>query len=383
MKKFYLLLVSLFSFLGVSAETIEIYCENLKFYDYAYMGAIYYEAENDDYFVSLGFDSSSMTGSFDTTTMSSWDTFITVKSTNTKLDAESVTCTAVADGQTYKVEGSMVCSDGNTYNFHLGYVEIAGETYTIDLSSEEVSKIFYDESCEWELKAENDEWAVAFDFRGSTPAMTLYYSNFDHAKSYIINKSTGATAYFSEIDYIGLRAGDYIYIDAKIKGTDHNTYNITMTVYDRVVDIVGRASLNVYSANVDNQIADYGYFAIQGIDETGEYLVSLGAKAEEIEGVFRSHQLVETSSWIEVGNVRNYFVSGGFTMEAEGDGYNCKGELLADDGIMYSITMTTAEPDGLGRLAVKTIAVRKVLDNNQIIIATEKSKFNAAGIMIK
>lgn len=383
MKKFYLLFISLFSFLGMNAETIEIYCENLKFYDYSYMSAIYYEAENDDYFVSLGFDSTSMTGTFDTATMSSWDTFITVKSTNTKLDAESVTCTAIADGSTYKVEGTMVCSDGNTYNFHLGYVEVESEVFDIDLSESEVSKIFYDESCEWELKAENADWAVAMDFRGSTPAMTLYYSNFDHAKSYIVNKNTGNTIYFSEIEYTGLRGGDYVFIEAKITGSDRNIYNVKMQVYDRVVDIVGRASVNVYSAQIDNQIADYGYFSITGTDESGDYIISLGAKAEEMEGVFRSHQLEETSSWVECGNVRNYFISGGFTMEADGEGYTCKGELLADDGIMYTINMTTAEPDGIECIAVQNGAVRKLLENNQIVIATEKGKYNAAGIFLK
>lgn len=315
--------------------------------------------------------------------------------TQKMIPAASVTITLAVDAnRNCVITGHMIGEDNIYYNLHLSWTPpTAVDTVHIAFDTSSSVAYYPDLYHDFMLSNKDDNYDISLDIVGVPMGENFTEHNLNIAYCMIANRLTRDTISIAAAEGQVWQSNDTTYLSANVLGFDSVVYDIDL--WYAVPVVTDTQTISIYNATFYNELEKDGYFALVGTtaDKSIEFAISLLGKTEDDipgnyvnDGMFggftgENYDFIHfiggsystyLAKWneerqdydvlsIEKGRVQ-------VTMDEEKD-VTLMGEFIAEDGVVYHVTMTSkVDKPRIQDDAVSGAVERVFVDENQLVI---------------
>lgn len=315
--------------------------------------------------------------------------------TQKMIPAASVTITLAVDAnRNCVITGHMIGEDNIYYNLHLSWTPpTAVDTVHIAFDTSSSVAYYPDLYHDFMLSNKDDNYDISLDIVGVPMGENFTEHNLNIAYCMIANRLTRDTISIAAAEGQVWQSNDTTHLSANVLGFDSVVYDIDL--WYAVPVVTDTQTISIYNATFYNELEKDGYFALVGTtaDKSIEFAISLLGKTEDDipgnyvnDGMFggftgENYDFIHfiggsystyLAKWneerqdydvlsIEKGRVQ-------VTMDEEKD-VTLMGEFIAEDGVVYHVTMTSkVDKPRIQDDAVSGAVERVFVDENQLVI---------------
>ena len=287
--------------------------------------------------------------------------------TQKKVPAASVTITLAVDAnRNCVITGHMIGEDNIYYNLHLSWTPPMA-TDTVHISFDTPSSVAYypDLYHDFMLSNKDNNFDISLDIVGVPMGETFTERHLNIAYCLIANRQTHDTISIAAAEGQVWQSNDTTYLSANVLGFDSVVYDIDL--WYAVPVVTDTQTISIYNATFYNELEKDGYFALVGTtaDKSIEFAISLLGKTEDdIPGNYVNDGMFggftgENYDFIHFigGRYSTYLAKWNeerqdydvlsiekgkaqVTVDEEQD-LTLVGEFVAEDGVVYHVTMTS------------------------------------------
>lgn len=379
--------------LSAPIDTIDVVCYDLKLNtDFiGLFGMAYIFANNSEYHLTGAiFADSIPPGTYTNCVMD-----LKHIETQKMIPAASVTITLAVDAnRNCVITGHMIGEDNIYYNLHLSWTPpTAVDTVHIAFDTSSSVAYYPDLYHDFMLSNKDDNYDISLDIVGVPMGENFTEHNLNIAYCMIANRLTRDTISIAAAEGQVWQSNDTTHLSANVLGFDSVVYDIDL--WYAVPVVTDTQTISIYNATFYNELEKDGYFALVGTtaDKSIEFAISLLGKTEDDipgnyvnDGMFggftgENYDFIHfiggsystyLAKWneerqdydvlsIEKGRVQ-------VTMDEEKD-VTLMGEFIAEDGVVYHVTMTSkVDKPRIQDDAVSGAVERVFVDENQLVI---------------
>lgn len=377
----------------VPIDTIDVVCHDLKL-DTDFIGLFgmaYIFANNSEYKLTGAIYADSIPpGTYTNCVMD-----LKHIETQKKVPAASVTITLAVDAnRNCVITGHMIGEDNIYYNLHLSWTPPMA-TDTVHIAFDTPSSVAYypDLDHDFMLSNKDDNYDISLDIIGVPMGETFTERNFNIAYCMIANRQTHDTISIAAAEGRVWQSNDTTYLSANVLGFDSVMYDIDL--WYAVPAVIDTQEIHIYDATFYNKLEKDGYFALVGTtaDQSIEFAISLlGNTVEDVPGTYVNDGMFGGFTGKNYDFI--HFIGGSYstylakwnetrhdydilsvekgqaqvTMDEEQD-VTLVGEFVAEDGVVYHVTMTSkVDKPRIQDDAVSGAVERVFVDENQLVI---------------
>ena len=374
-------------------DTIDVVCHDLKL-DTDFIGLFgmaYIFANNSEYHLTGAiFADSIPPGTYTNCVMD-----LKHIETQKMIPAASVTITLAVDAnRNCVITGHMIGEDNIYYNLHLSWTPPTAID-TVHIAFDTPSSVAYypDLYHDFMLSNKDANFDISLDIVGVPMGETFTERNLNIAYCMIANRQTHDTISIAAAEGQVWQSNDTTYLSANVLGFDSVIYDIDL--WYAVPLVKDTQEIHIYNATFYNELEKDGYFAIVGTtaDQSIEFAISLlGNTVEDVPGTYVNDGMFggftgENYDFIHFigGSYSTYLAKWNetrhdydilsiekgqaqVTMDEEKD-VTLMGEFIAEDGVMYHVTMTSkVDKPRIQDDAMSGAVERIFIDENQLVI---------------
>lgn len=374
-------------------DTIDVVCYDLKLNtDFiGLFGMAYIFANNSDYHLTGAiFADSIPPGTYTNCVMD-----LKHIATQKMIPAASVTITLAVDAnRNCVITGHMIGEDNIYYNLHLSWTPPTAID-TVHIAFDTPSSVAYypDLYHDFMLSNKDANFDISLDIVGVPMGETFTERNLNIAYCLIANRQTHDTISIAAAEGQVWQSNDTTYLSANVLGFDSVIYDIDL--WYAVPAVIDTQEIHIYNATFYNELEKDGYFALVGTtaDKSIEFAISLLGKTEDDipgnyvnDGMFggftgKNYDFIHFIG----GNYSTYLAKWNetrqdydilsiekgqaqVTMDEEQD-VTLVGEFVAEDGVVYHVTMTSkVDKPRIQDDAMSGAVERIFIDENQLVI---------------
>ena len=379
--------------LSAPIDTIDVVCYDLKLNtDFiGLFGMAYIFANNSEYHLTGAIFADSIPPGTYTNCVMDLKHIATQKT----IPATSVTITLAVDAnRNCVITGHMLGEDNIYYNLHLSWTPpTAVDTVYIAFDTSSSVAYYPDLYHDFMLSNKDDNYDISLDIVGVPMGENFTEHNLNIAYCLIANRLTRDTISIAAAEGQVWQSNDTTHLSANVLGFDSVVYDIDL--WYAVPVVTDTQAISIYNATFYNELEKDGYFALVGTtaDKSIEFAISLLGKTEDDipgnyvnDGMFggftgENYDFIHfiggsystyLAKWneerqdydvlsIEKGRVQ-------VTMDEEKD-VTLMGEFIAEDGVVYHVTMTSkVDKPRIQDDAVSGAVERVFVDENQLVI---------------
>lgn len=287
--------------------------------------------------------------------------------TQKKVPAASVTITLAVDAnRNCIITGHMIGEDNIYYNLHLSWTPpTAVDTVHIAFDTSSSVAYYPDLYHDFMLSNKDNNFDISLDIVGVPMGETFTERDLNIAYCLIANRQTHDTISIAAAEGQVWQSNDTTYLSANVLGFDSVVYDIDL--WYAVPVVTDTQTISIYNATFYNELEKDGYFALVGTtaDKSIEFAISLLGKTEDdIPGNYVNDGMFggftgENYDFIHFigGRYSTYLAKWNeerqdydvlsiekgkaqVTMDEEKD-VTLMGEFVAEDGVVYHVTMTS------------------------------------------
>lgn len=379
--------------LSAPIDTIDVVCYDLKLNtDFiGLFGMAYIFANNSEYHLTGAiFADSIPPGTYTNCVMD-----LKHIETQKMIPAASVTITLAVDAnRNCVITGHMLGEDNIYYNLHLSWTPPAAID-TVHIAFDSPSSVAYypDLYHDFMLSNKDANFDISLDIVGVPMGETFTERNLNIAYCLIANRLTRDTISIAAAEGQVWQSNDTTYLSANVLGFDSVIYDIDL--WYAVPLVKDTQEIHIYNATFYNELEKDGYFALVGTtaDQSIEFAISLlGNTVEDVPGTYVNDGMFggftgENYDFIHFigGNYSTYLAKWNetrhdydilsiekgqaqVTMDEEQD-VTLVGEFVAEDGVVYHVTMTSkVDKPRIQDDAMSGAVERVFVDENQLVI---------------
>lgn len=379
--------------LSAPIDTIDVVCYDLKLNtDFiGLFGMAYIFANNSEYHLTGAiFADSIPPGTYTNCVMD-----LKHIETQKMIPAASVTITLAVDAnRNCVITGHMIGEDNTYYNLHLSWTPpTAVDTVHIAFDTSSSVAYYPDLYNDFMLSNKDDNYDISLDIVGVPMGENFTERNFNIAYCMIANRLTRDTISIAAAEGQVWQSNDTTYLSANVLGFDSVVYDIDL--WYAVPVVTDTQTISIYNATFYNELEKDGYFAIVGTtaDKSIEFAISLlGNTVEDVPGTYVNDGMFggftgENYDFIHFigGSYSTYLAKWNetrhdydilsiekghaqVTMDEEQD-VTLVGEFVAEDGVVYHVTMTSkVDKPRIQDDAMSGAVERVFVDENQLVI---------------
>jgi hypothetical protein len=374
-------------------DTIDVVCHDLKL-DTDFIGLFgmaYIFANNSDYHLTGAIFADSIPPGTYTNCVMDLKHIATQKT----IPAASVTITLAVDAnRNCVITGHMIGEDNIYYNLHLSWTPPTAID-TVHIAFDTPSSVAYypDLYHDFMLSNKDANFDISLDIVGVPMGGTFTERNLNIAYCLIANRQTHDTISIAAAEGQVWQSNDTTYLSANVLGFDSVIYDIDL--WYAVPAVIDTQEIHIYNATFYNELEKDGYFAIVGTtaDQSIEFAISLlGNTVEDVPGTYVNDGMFggftgENYDFIHFigGSYSTYLAKWNetrhdydilsiekgqaqVTMDEEQD-VTLVGEFVAEDGVVYHVTMTSkVDKPRIQDDAMSGAVERIFTDENQLVI---------------
>ena len=374
-------------------DTIDVVCYDLKLNtDFiGLFGMAYIFANNSDYHLTGAIFADSIPPGTYTDCVMDLKHIATQKT----IPAASVTITLAVDAnRNCVITGHMIGEDNIYYNLHLSWTPPTAVD-TVHIAFDTPSSVAYypDLYHDFMLSNKDANFDISLDIVGVPMGGTFTERNLNIAYCLIANRQTHDTISIAAAEGQVWQSNDTTYLSANVLGFDSVIYDIDL--WYAVPAVIDTQEIHIYNATFYNKLEKDGYFALVGTtaDQSIEFAISLlGNTVEDVPGTYVNDGMFggftgENYDFIHFigGSYSTYLAKWNetrhdydilsiekgkaqVTMDEEQD-VTLVGEFVAEDGVVYHVTMTSKVDKPRIQDDAMSGAVERILtDENQLVI---------------
>jgi hypothetical protein len=379
--------------LSAPIDTIDVVCYDLKLNtDFiGLFGMAYIFANNSEYHLTGAiFADSIPPGTYTNCVMD-----LKHIATQKMIPAASVTITLAVDAnRNCVITGHMIGEDNIYYNLHLSWTPPTAID-TVHIAFDTPSSVAYypDLYHDFMLSNKDANFDISLDIVGVPMGGTFTERNLNIAYCLIANRQTHDTISIAAAEGQVWQSNDTTYLSANVLGFDSVIYDIDL--WYAVPLVKDTQEIHIYNATFYNELEKDGYFAIVGktADQSIEFAISLlGNTVEDVPGTYVNDGMFggftgENYDFIHFigGSYSTYLAKWNetrhdydilsiekgqaqVTMDDEQD-VTLVGEFVAEDGVVYHVTMTSkVDKPRIQDDAMSGAVERVFVDENQLVI---------------
>lgn len=374
-------------------DTIDVVCHDLKL-DTDFIGLFgmaYIFANNSEYHLTGAiFADSIPPGTYTNCVMD-----LKHIATQKMIPAASVTITLAVDAnRNCVITGHMIGENNIYYNLHLSWTPPTAID-TVHIAFDTPSSVAYypDLYHDFMLSNKDANFDISLDIVGVPMGGTFTERNLNIAYCLIANRQTHDTISIAAAEGQVWQSNDTTYLSANVLGFDSVVYDIDL--WYAVPVVTDTQTISIYNATFYNELEKDGYFAIVGTtaDQSIEFAISLlGNTVEDVPGTYVNDGMFggftgENYDFIHFigGSYSTYLAKWNetrhdydilsiekgkaqVTMDEEQD-VTLVGEFVAEDGVVYHVTMTSkVDKPRIQDDAMSGAVERIFTDENQLVI---------------
>ena len=379
--------------LSAPIDTIDVVCHDLKL-DTDFIGLFgmaYIFANNSEYHLTGAIFADSIPPGTYT------DCVMDLKHIETQkmIPAASVTITLAVDAnRNCVITGHMIGEDNIYYNLHLSWTPPTAID-TVHIAFDTPSSVAYypDLYHDFMLSNKDANFDISLDIVGVPMGETFTERNLNIAYCLIANRQTHDTISIAAAEGQVWQSNDTTYLSANVLGFDSVIYDIDL--WYAVPLVKDTQEIHIYNATFYNELEKDGYFAIVGTtaDQSIEFAISLlGNTVEDVPGTYVNDGMFGGFTGKNYDFI--HFIGGSYstylakwnetrhdydilsiekgqaqvTMDEEQD-VTLVGEFVAEDGVVYHVTMTSkVDKPRIQDDAMSGAVERVFVDENQLVI---------------
>jgi hypothetical protein len=379
--------------LSAPIDTIDVVCHDLKL-DTDFIGLFgmaYIFANNSDYHLTGAIFADSIPPGTYTDCVMDLKHIATQKT----IPAASVTITLAVDAnRNCVITGHMIGEDNIYYNLHLSWTPPTAID-TVHIAFDTPSSVAYypDLYHDFMLSNKDANFDISLDIVGVPMGGTFTERNLNIAYCLIANRQTHDTISIAAAEGQVWQSNDTTYLSANVLGFDSVIYDIDL--WYAVPAVIDTQEIHIYNATFYNELEKDGYFALVGTtaDQSIEFAISLlGNTVEDVPGTYVNDGMFggftgENYDFIHFigGSYSTYLAKWNetrhdydilsvekgqaqVTMDEEQD-VTLVGEFVAEDGVVYHVTMTSkVDKPRIQDDAMSGAVERIFTDENQLVI---------------
>lgn len=319
--------------------------------------------------------------------------------TQKKVPAASVTITLAVDAnRNCVITGHMIGEDNIYYNLHLSWTPPTAVD-TVHIAFDTPSSVAYypDLYHDFMLSNKDNNFDISLDIVGVPMGETFTERKLNIAYCLIANRQTHDTISIAAAEGQVWQSNDTTYLSANVLGFDSVMYDIDL--WYAVPAVIDTQEIHIYDATFYNELEKDGYFALVGTtaDKSIEFAISLLGKTEDdIPGNYVNDGMFggftgENYDFIHFigGRYSTYLAKWNeerqdydvlsiekgkaqVTMDEEQD-LTLVGEFVAEDGVVYHVTMTSkVDKPRIQDDAMSGAVECLFVDENQMTITQEE-----------
>lgn len=379
--------------LSAPIDTIDVVCHDLKLNtDFiGLFGMAYIFANNSEYHLTGAIYADSIPPG----TYTNCEMDLKHIETQKMIPATSVTITLAVDAnRNCVITGHMIGEDNIYYNLHLSWTPPTAVD-TMHIAFETSSSVAYypDLYHDFMLSNKDDNYDISLDIVGVPMGNNFTERNLNIAYCMIANRLTRDTISIAAAEGQVWQSNDTTYLSANVLGFDSVVYDIDL--WYAVPVVTDTQTISIYNATFYNELEKDGYFALVGTtaDKSIEFAISLlGNTVEDVPGNYVNDGMFggftgENYDFIHFigGSYSTYLAKWNeerqdydvlsiekgqaqVTMDAEQD-VTLVGEFIAEDGVVYHVTMTSkVDKPRIQDDAMSGAVERVFVDENQLVI---------------
>jgi hypothetical protein len=379
--------------LSAPIDTIDVVCYDLKLNtDFiGLFGMAYIFANNSEYHLTGAIFADSIPPGTYTNCVMDLKHIATQKT----IPAASVTITLAVDAnRNCVITGHMIGEDNIYYNLHLSWTPPTAVD-TVHIAFDTPSSVAYypDLYHDFMLSNKDANFDISLDIVGVPMGETFTERNLNIAYCLIANRQTHDTISIAAAEGQVWQSNDTTYLSANVLGFDSVIYDIDL--WYAVPLVKDTQEIHIYNATFYNELEKDGYFAIVGTtaDQSIEFAISLlGNTVEDVPGTYVNDGMFggftgENYDFIHFigGSYSTYLAKWNetrhdydilsiekgqaqVTMDDEQD-VTLVGEFVAEDGVVYHVTMTSkVDKPRIQDDAMSGAVERVFVDENQLVI---------------
>ena len=240
----------------------------------------------------------------------------------------------------------------------------------------------------WDIYGSDENYSLEISNLSTTETAGTYGINdLDPDYTFIVAQTApDDTIHFTAGEVVvAITTENVVTVKGALLGENKVLYNIDLTYKDPVAEKT--VVLNIPQAELYEEYADYGLYAVYGDAEDGSY-VQLAIWAETgFQGQFTKDDLdyQYVGSFIQIAGVYVEIFSADITVTpGNGEGvYKVEADLLCYDNVLYKVTMLISPAEqGLEDVNAAVKAV-KSLRNGQLLIEKNGKTYNVQGAVVK
>jgi hypothetical protein len=288
----------------------------------------------------------------------------------------------------------MIGEDNIYYNLHLSWTPpTAVDTVHIAFDTSSSVAYYPDLYHDFMLSNKDDNYDISLDIVGVPMGDNFTERNLNIAYCMIANRQTHDTISIAAAEGQVWQSNDTTYLSANVLGFDSVIYDIDL--WYAVPLVKDTQEIHIYNATFYNELEKDGYFAIVGktADQSIEFAISLlGNTVEDVPGTYVNDGMFggftgENYDFIHFigGSYSTYLAKWNetrhdydilsiekgqaqVTMDEEQD-VTLVGEFVAEDGVVYHVTMTSkVDKPRIQDDAMSGAVERIFIDENQLVI---------------
>ena len=407
MKRLFTIIAVVFTFiLSVSAksnevlapiDTINVVCHDLKL-DTDFLGLFgmaYIFSNNSEYHLTGAIFADSIPPGTYTNCVMDLKHIATQKT----IPAASVTITLAVDAnRNCVITGTMIGEDNICYNLHLSWTPPTAID-TVHIAFDTPSSVAYypDLYHDFMLSNKDDNFDISLDIVGVPMGDAFTERNLNIAYCMIANRQTHDTISIAAAEGKVWQSNDTTYLSANVLGFDSVVYDIDL--WYAVPMVIDTQEIHIYNATFYNELEKDGYFALVGTtaDKSIEFAISLlGNTVGDVPGNYVNDGMFggftgENYDFIHFigGSYSTYLAKWNaerqdydilsiekgqaqVTMDEEQD-VTLMGDFIAEDGVVYRVTMTSkVDKPRIQDDAMSGAVERVFVDEQQAMIEQEE-----------